>query len=64
MIKEIFADEYKKAETFLRKNKKLQLKIKTLEFEKRIHISRQISIENFNKYLNEWERIEITTNKE
>ena len=64
MIKEIFSEEFKKAERFLRKNKKLQLKIKKMEYEKKIKISRQISIENFNKYLQEWDREEITTKKE
>jgi hypothetical protein len=42
----------------------LQLKIKKLEYEKKIKISRQISIENFNKYLQEWDRKEITTKNE
>ena len=63
-IKEIFSEEYKKAEAFLQKNKKLQLKIRKLEYEEKIRISRQITIDEFNKCLKEWDRLEITTIKE
>ena len=58
-LKSIFLDEYPKAEKFLRKNKKLQLKIKKLEAKNKIKISRSISLEDFNKALEIWERMEI-----
>lgn len=60
-LKEIFSEEYENAITFLRKNKNLQLKIKKLEVEKKIKISRQISLDDFNRFLKEWDRIEIIT---
>jgi Fe-S-cluster containining protein len=60
-IKNIFTDEYEKAVKFLKKNKRLQLKIQRLEAEKKIQISRQITLDNFNRYLNEWDRVEIIT---
>ncbi|MFX1275157.1 MAG: YkgJ family cysteine cluster protein [Promethearchaeota archaeon] len=58
-LKSIFFDEYPKAEKFFRKNKKLQFKIKKLEAEKKIKITRSISLEDFNKALETWERDEI-----
>jgi Fe-S-cluster containining protein len=60
-LKEIFKNEYPKAHNHLLKNKNLMLKIKQLEFKNKIKISRQISLEDFNKYLKEWEREELTT---
>jgi Fe-S-cluster containining protein len=60
-LKEIFPEEYENAVKFLRKNKRLQLKIKRLEAENKIKISRKISLDDFNRYLNEWDRIEIIT---
>jgi len=58
-IKNIFYEEYPKAEKHLNKNKKIMLKIKKLEITKKIQISRQIKLEDFNNYLKEWERVEI-----
>lgn len=58
-IKEIFHEEYPKAENHLKKNKKIMLKIRKLEIKKKIQISRQIKLEDFNSYLKEWERVEI-----
>ena len=60
-LKNIFLDEYPKAEKFFRKNKKLQLKIKKLEAEKKIRITRSINLDDFNKALESWERVEIRT---
>ena len=60
-MKEIFKYEYPNAQNHLMKNKNLMLKIKQLEFKNKIKISRQISLEDFNKYLKEWEREELTT---
>ena len=60
-MKEIFKNEYPNAQNHLKKNKKLMLKIKQLEFKNKIKISRQISLEDFNKNLKEWEREELTT---
>jgi Fe-S-cluster containining protein len=60
-IKEIFKNEYPNAQEHLKKNKKLMLKIKELEYENKIEISREISLKDFNKYLKEWDREEITT---
>ena len=40
------------------------LKIRKLEYSKKIKISREITLEDFNKYLNEWERVEIIAGKE
>jgi Fe-S-cluster containining protein len=58
-IKEIFFDEYPKAEKFYEKNKRLQLKIRRLEAEKKIKISRQITLKDFNYALKNWDRKEI-----
>ena len=58
-IKEVFIDEYPKAETFYRKNKKLIFKIRKLEVTNKINIPREISIDTYNRYLKEWERTEI-----
>ena len=58
-IKEIFTDEYPKAEKFYKKNKRLQLKIRRLEAEDKIKISRHISLKDFNNALKNWERQEI-----
>lgn len=58
-LKEIFEEEFPKANKFFLKNKKLQLKIKKLEYKKKIIIPREITLENFNKYLEKWSRKEI-----
>lgn len=58
-LKEVFKDEYPKAEKFYRKNKKLMLKIRKLETLKKIEIPREISIEKFNACLQDWNREEI-----
>jgi Fe-S-cluster containining protein len=58
-LKEVFKDEYPKAENFYRKNKKLMLKIRKLETLKKIEIPREISIEKFNACLQYWNREEI-----
>ncbi|MBY8982703.1 MAG: YkgJ family cysteine cluster protein [Candidatus Lokiarchaeota archaeon] len=58
-IKTIFQEEYKNAEIHLNKNKKLILKIKQLEYLKKIKISREITLKDFNNYLKNWERVEI-----
>ncbi|MFX1463617.1 MAG: YkgJ family cysteine cluster protein [Promethearchaeota archaeon] len=59
-LKEIFQEEYPKAEKFYQKNKKLILKIRKLEVTNKILIPRQISLEEFNEYLENWERLEIS----
>jgi Fe-S-cluster containining protein len=59
-LKEIFKEEYPKAEKFYRKNKKLIFKIRKLEAKKQITIPRQISLEEFNRYLQNWERKDIS----
>ena len=58
-IKEIFINEYPKAEKFYEKNTRLQLKIRRLEAEDKIKISRQISLKDFNYALKNWDRKEI-----
>ena len=58
-IKEIFKDEYPKAERFYRKNKKIMLKIHRLEYKKKIKIPRNISIKEFNNALEKWDRVEL-----
>lgn len=58
-IKEVFKNEYPKAEKFYRKNKRIMLKIRRLEYEKKIKIPHQISIIDFNNALKEWDRVEI-----
>ena len=58
-IKIIFSENFKKAEAFLSKNKKLQLHIRRLETENKIKIAREISAEDFNKALKNWKRNEI-----
>ena len=47
-LEEIFEEEFPKAQNFYQKNKKLQLKIKKLEYKKKIIIPREITLENFN----------------
>jgi len=59
-LKEIFQEEYPKAEKFYQKNKKLMFKIRKLEAKKQIEIPRQISLQEFNRYLQDWERKEIS----
>jgi Fe-S-cluster containining protein len=59
-LRVIFNEEYPKAETFYRKNKKLMFKIRKLEVTNQIKIPQEISIEEFNEYLNRWDRKEIT----
>jgi len=63
LIKEIFEEEYPKAMVHLLKNKKVMLKIKKLEYTNKIKIARQIEINDFNKYLREWDREEIIAGK-
>ena len=58
-LKEIFEDEYPKAEVFYLKNKKLMLKIRKMEVKNKIKITRQISLDEFNKALEVWEREEF-----
>ncbi len=58
-LKTVFFEEYPKAELFFQKNKRLQMKIKTMEYKKEILIPREITLTQFNSYLNEWERKEI-----
>jgi Fe-S-cluster containining protein len=59
-LKEIFKEEYPKAEKFYKKNKKLIFKIRKLEAAKEIIIPREISLEEFNLYLQNWERKDIS----
>lgn len=59
-LEEVFEEEFPKAQKFYQKNKKLQLKIKKLEYERKIIIPREITLENFNNYLKKWDRKEIT----
>ena len=61
-LKEIFKNEYPNAQEHLRKNKKLMVKIKKLEYKNKIKISREILLNDFNEYLKEWDREELTTN--
>ncbi len=58
-MKDIFIDEYPKAEIFYRKNKKLMLKIRKLEAKKKIIIPREITLDEFNDCLKNWKREEI-----
>ena len=58
-LKKIFKDEYPKAENFFRKNKNLIFEIRKLEVTKKIEIPREISLDNYNLYLANWDREEI-----
>ena len=49
-------EEYKKAETHLRRNKAIMFKLLRLEREKKIKIPKKISKEKFNSYLRSWTR--------
>jgi len=62
-IEDIFFMEYPNAMKHLRKNKKIMMKIKKLEYTKQIKISRTISLEDFNNALKEWDRVEIVAGK-
>lgn len=55
-LREIFKDEYPKAENFYRQNKKLIFEIRKLEVTHKIEIPRQVSLEDFNEYLKKWDR--------
>lgn len=58
-IKEIFFQEYPNAMNHLKKNKKIMMKLRKLEYEGKIDIARKISIEKFNECLEKWDRKEI-----
>lgn len=58
-LKKIFNKEYHKAEKFYKKNKKLQFEIRKLEAENKIMIPKEINIDDYNRYLTEWERKEF-----
>lgn len=62
-IKEIFFQEYPNAMNHLKKNKKIMMKLRKLEYEGKIAISRKISIEKFNECLENWDRNEIKVGK-
>ena len=62
-IEDIFFMEYPNAMKHLKKNQKIMMKIKKLEFTKQIKISREISLEDFNTALKEWDRVEIIAGK-
>jgi Fe-S-cluster containining protein len=61
-LKEIFKEEYPKADKFYQKNKNLIFKIRKLEATKKIEIPREIDLEEFNSYLQKWERKDISIN--
>lgn len=58
-LEKIFKQEYPKALNHLKKNKKIMLKIKKLEHEKKIDIYRQLKLEDFNNFLKDWKREEL-----
>ncbi len=58
-IKKIFPREYIYAQEHLNRNKSIMLKLRELEKANKIKIFRKISNINFNKYLKQWERVEI-----
>jgi Fe-S-cluster containining protein len=58
-LKTIFQEEFPKAETFYRKNKRVMFKIRELEVTNKITIPREITIDHFNEYLKQWDREEI-----
>jgi Fe-S-cluster containining protein len=58
-LKTVFLEEYPKAELFFQKNKRLQMEIRALEYKKEILIPREITLKEFDHYLNKWERKEI-----
>ncbi|UCD02273.1 MAG: YkgJ family cysteine cluster protein [Promethearchaeota archaeon] len=59
-LKKVFKEEYPKAEKFYRKNKKLIFKIRKLEVTSKIEIPRQVSLDEFNQYLEKWDRQDIS----
>ncbi|KKK42577.1 hypothetical protein LCGC14_0385580 [marine sediment metagenome] len=59
ILKKVFNEEYSKAEDYYRKNKKLMYKIRKLEVTKKIDIPRNISLDKFDSYLKNWDRMEI-----
>ncbi len=62
-IEDIFFMEYPNAMEHLKKNRKIMMKIKKLEYTKQIEISREITLEDFNAALKEWDRVEIIAGK-
>jgi len=59
LIQQIFEIEYKNAMEHLKKNKKIMLKLKELEYLNKIDIYRKIKLEDFNRFLKEWDRTEL-----
>lgn len=59
-LKKVFKDEYLKAERFYRKNKSLILKFREMEVLNKIKIPREVSREDYNEYLRNWDRVEIS----
>jgi Fe-S-cluster containining protein len=58
-LRKVFGEEYKKAKNHLNRNKSIIIKIKELENFGKIKIGRNLKIENFNKYLKEWKRVDL-----
>jgi Fe-S-cluster containining protein len=58
-LRKVFGAEYKKAKNHLNRNKSIIIKIKELENFGKIKIGRNLKIENFNKYLKEWKRVDL-----
>ncbi|MHA1338650.1 MAG: YkgJ family cysteine cluster protein [Promethearchaeota archaeon] len=58
-LKQIYDLEYPRAQKMLNRNKKAILKIRILEQKGKIQIPKEIDCSDFNKYLKEWDRIEI-----
>jgi len=59
MIEKVFEEEFINAQKHLRRNKNLILKIKELEYKNKIKIAREITFNEYNKILRNWERKEI-----
>jgi hypothetical protein len=58
-LRKVFGEEFIKAKNHLNRNKSIIIKIKELENLGKIKIGRNLKIEQFNKYLKEWKRVDL-----
>jgi len=63
-IKAYFPIEYRIAVRLFDKEKQIALKLRLLEREKKIELNTQLSVEEFDVALREWDRVEIRTDKD
>lgn len=63
-IRKIYSEEYKRAQNLLIRNKRAQYNLIALEREGKIEIPRKIDNNDYNRYLKEWERVELDSSSD